>query len=152
MEYRNVLRKYKSGKLQSVFLHIKNIYKKSTNKDILLRMSISLCYFFLYTCIHASTLNRTSLIYCVSGVTLSNTCKVFVRIKISRYDVCVSSLNWKKLEVKRCGYFTSLTKFGFLTHLENLLKTTKLAVYFIILLETFLNTSLFTNKNNLCSD
>ena len=55
----------------------------------------------------------------------------------------------KKLEVKRCGYFTSLTKFGFLTHLENLLKTTKLAVhfvYFIIILETFLNTSLFTKK------
>ena len=103
-------------------------------------MSISLCYFFLYTCIHVSTLNRTSLIYCVSGVTLSSICRVFVRIKISRYDVCVSSLNWKKLEVKRCGYFTSLTKFGFLTYLENLLKTTKLA------LETFLDTSLFTHQ------
>ena len=55
----------------------------------------------------------------------------------------------KKLEVKRCGYFTSLTNFGFLTHLENLLKSTKLAVHFVcffILLETSLNTSLFTHQ------
>ena len=40
-------------------------------------------------------------------------------------------------------------KFGFITHLENLLKTTKLAVhfvYFIILLEMFLNSSLFTHQ------
>ena len=37
----------------------------------------------------------------------------------------------KNLEVKRCGYFTSLTKFGFLTHLESLIKTTKLAVHFV---------------------
>ena len=28
MEYRNYLRKYNSGKLQNVFLHIKNIYEK----------------------------------------------------------------------------------------------------------------------------
>ena len=55
----------------------------------------------------------------------------------------------KKLEVKRCGYFTSLTKFGFLTHLENLLKTKKLAVHFVCfvrLLDTFLNISLFTHQ------
>ena len=35
MEYRNYLRKYNSGKLQNVLLHIKYIYMKSTNKDML---------------------------------------------------------------------------------------------------------------------
>ena len=35
MEYRNYLRKYNTGKLQNVLLHMKNIYVKSTNKDML---------------------------------------------------------------------------------------------------------------------
>ena len=35
MEYRNDLKKYNSGKLQNVLLHIKNIYMKSKNKDML---------------------------------------------------------------------------------------------------------------------
>ena len=100
-----------------------------------------------------STLNRTSLIYCVTRVTLSS-----IVCRVVTYDICLLKLlircmciltELKKLEVKRCGYFTSLTKFGFLTHLENLLKSTKLAVHFVcffILLETFLVTSLFTHQ------
>ena len=52
MEYRNYLRKDNSGKLQNAFLHIKNIYMKSKNKDILYISSYYLKlleYFLIYT-------------------------------------------------------------------------------------------------------